>query len=372
MAAARPILIGSEVYRHSSYGPKHPLAIPRVSTALDLIRAQGWLQPGQYRDGPTADAAALARFHHPDYVAAVQDAERDQDLDPARRQRHNLGGVENPIFGEVFRRPATACGSSLLGAGLLAEAGEGAVVYSPAGGLHHGRPDRASGFCYFNDPALAILALLDCGIDRIAYLDVDAHHGDGVQDAFAGDARVLTVSVHEAKRWPFTGAVDDRGGGNARNLAVPRELNDDEMAAIRDDALLPLVDRFQPQVVLLQCGADALHDDPLSRLSLSNRALWDVVGAVRRVVPRLLVMGGGGYNPWTVGRCWAGVWAVLAGLDPTAPLTDAAREVLSGLSWSRRRGVPPEPHWFDRMDDPPRPGPVRPEIREMIRAVTAP
>ena len=145
----------------------------------------------------------------------MQDAERDQDLDPARRQRHNLGGIENPIFGEVFRRPATACGSSLLGAGLVAE---GAVVYSPAGGLHHGRPDRASGFCYFNDPALAILDLLDRGVDRIAYLDVDAHHGDGVQDAFAGDARVLTVSVHEAQRWPFTGAVEDRGGGNARNL----------------------------------------------------------------------------------------------------------------------------------------------------------
>ncbi|WP_342239126.1 acetoin utilization protein AcuC [Inquilinus sp. OTU3971] len=367
--AARPILIGSEVYRRSSYGPKHPLAIPRVSTALDLIRAQGWLAGGQYREGPLAGAGALTRFHHPDYVAAVQDAERDQDLDPARRQRHNLGGIENPIFGEVFRRPATACGSSLLGAGLVAE---GEVVYSPAGGLHHGRPDRASGFCYFNDPVLAILDLLDRGVDRIAYLDVDAHHGDGVQDAFAGDARVLTVSVHEAQRWPFTGKVDDRGGGNARNLAMPRELNDDEMAAVRDQALLPLVERFRPQVVVLQCGADALHDDPLSRLSLSNHALWDVVAAVRDIAPRLLVLGGGGYNPWTVGRCWAGVWAVLNGFDPAAPLTVASRTVLAGLSWSRRRGTPPEPAWFDRMDDLPRPGSVRPEVQAVIRAVMTP
>jgi acetoin utilization protein AcuC len=369
MAAARPILIGSEVYRHSSYGPRHPLAIPRVSTALDLIRGQGWLADGQYRTGPVAGEAALTRFHRPDYVAAVQDAERDQDLDPDRRQRHNLGGVENPIFPEVFRRPATACGSSLLGAGLAAE---GAVVYSPAGGLHHGRPDRASGFCYFNDPVLAILDLLDRGVDRIAYLDVDAHHGDGVQDAFAGDGRVLTVSVHEARRWPFTGAVDDRGGGNARNLPMPRELNDDEMAAVRDEALLPLVERFRPQIVVLQCGADALHDDPLSRLSLSNRALWGVVAAVRDIAPRLLVLGGGGYNPWTVGRCWAGVWAVLNGADPAAPLTDVSRAVLAGLSWSRRRGIPPEPHWFDRLDDPPRPGPVRPEVRAVIRAVLDP
>jgi acetoin utilization protein AcuC len=371
MAATRPVLIGSEVYRHSSYGSKHPLAIPRVSTALDLIRAQGWLDAGQYREGPLAPVAALTRFHHPDYVAAVQDAERDQDLDPVRRQRHNLGGVENPIFGEVFRRPATACGSSLLGAGILADT-EGAVVYSPAGGLHHGRPDRASGFCYFNDPVLAILSLLDRGFGRIAYLDVDAHHGDGVQDAFAGDPRVLTVSVHEGQRWPFTGAVEDRGGGNARNLPMPRDLNDDEMALVRDEALLPLVDRFAPDIVVLQCGADALHHDPLSRLSLSNRALWDVVAAARRIAPRLLVLGGGGYNPWTVGRCWAGVWAVLNGLDPAAPLTDASRAVLSGLSWSRRRGTPPDPDWFDRMDDPPRPGPVRPEVQDIIRAVLAP
>lgn len=371
MATARPILIGSEVYRHSSYGPKHPLAIPRVSTALDLIQAQGWLGPGQYRDGPVADTPALARFHHADYIVAVGDAERDQDLDPARRQRHNLGGVENPIFGEIFRRPATACGSSLMAAGILFD-GQADTIYSPAGGLHHGRPDRASGFCYFNDPVLAILSLLDRGVDRVAYLDIDAHHGDGVQDAFTSDGRVLTVSVHEARRWPFTGAVEDRGGGNARNLAVPRELNDDEMAVIRDDALLPLIDRSRPDVVVLQCGADALHDDPLSRLSLSNRTLWDVVAAVRRIAPRLLVLGGGGYNPWTVGRAWAGVWAVLNDLDPTAPLADSARGILSGLSWSRRRNTPPEAYWFDRMDDPPRTGPVRPEIGEIIRAATAP
>jgi acetoin utilization protein AcuC len=219
---------------------------------------------------------------------------------------------------------------------------------------------------------LTILDLLDRGLDRVAYLDVDAHHGDGVQDAFAGDARVLTVSVHEAQRWPFTGAVEDRGGGNARNLPMPRELNDAEMAAVRDQALLPLVEAFRPQVVVVQCGADALHDDPLSRLSLSNRALWDVVAAVRDVAPRLLVLGGGGYNPWTVGRCWAGVWAVLNGLDPAAPLTAESRAVLAGLSWSRRRGTPPEPAWFDRMDDAPRPGPVRPEVEAVIRTVMAP
>src|SRR3546814_9328930 len=112
----------------------------------------------------------------------------------------------------------------------------GGIVYSPAGGTHHGRPDRASGFCYFNDPALGILALLDRGFRRICYVDVDAHHGDGVQDAFAADGLVLTLSVHEAGRWPFTGAAEDRAGGFARNLPVPPGFNDSEMDFVRERA----------------------------------------------------------------------------------------------------------------------------------------
>ncbi|NNG03348.1 MAG: acetoin utilization protein AcuC [Inquilinus sp.] len=359
---AHPLLIGSEIYRTSSYGRKHPLAIPRVSTAIDLSRAMGWLPDGQYLDSPTATPDQLARFHDPDYIRAVRDAERDQRLDPERRARYHLGKIDNPIFAEIFGRPATAAGGSILAAEVLAEGG---IVYSPAGGTHHGRADRASGFCYFNDPVLGILALLDQGLERIYYVDVDAHHGDGVEDAFATDDRVLTVSVHEGGRWPYTGAVEDRAGGMARNLPVPEGFNDSEMDAILERVLLPLGRTFRPQAVVLQCGADGLADDPLSRLALSNRALWRVVAALRDLAPRCLVLGGGGYNPWTVGRCWAGVWAVLNGIDPpeTAP---AAEPVLRALSWHRAAGRhPPEP-WLTTIADRPRPGPVRDAVIAVI------
>ena len=358
----KPLFIGSEIYRSSSYGRKHPLAIPRVSTAIDLVRAMGWLPNDQYVDSPMATPEQLARFHDPDYIHAIQDAERDQQLDAERRARYHLGKIDNPIFPEVFRRPATAAGGSILAAELLAEGG---IVYSPAGGTHHGRPDRASGFCYFNDPVLGILAMLDRGLERIYYVDVDAHHGDGVQDAFADDERVLTVSVHEGARWPYTGAVDDRAGGMARNLPVPVGFNDTEMDVILERVLVPLGRAFRPEAVVLQCGADALADDPLSRLALSNLALWRVVAAMRDLAPRCLVLGGGGYNPWTVGRCWAGVWAVLNGIEPPGE-APAAAAVLKSLSWHRAAGRDPPTEWLTTIADRPRPGPVRDAVRSVI------
>ncbi|NBC34030.1 MAG: acetoin utilization protein AcuC [Alphaproteobacteria bacterium] len=372
LSLSRPLFIGSEIYRHSIYGRKHPLSIPRVSTTIDLCRAMGWLPEAAYVDSPRATPEQLARFHHADYIRALIDAERQQRLDPERRSRFNIGKFENPIFPEIFSRPATASGACLLAAALLAGADRG-IIYSPAGGTHHGRPDRASGFCYLNDPVLGILGLLDGGLRRVFYVDIDAHHGDGVQDAFAEDARVFTLSVHEAGRWPKTGPVDDRAGGMARNLPVPAGFNDSELAAIVDQAILPLGRAFEPEAVVLQCGADGLADDPMSRLALSNRAHWAAVRALIGLAPRLLVLGGGGYNPWSVGRCWAGVWATLNGLDPAAAApTPAAEAVLRGLSWNRAQGRNPPAHWFTTLADPSRPGPVRPEVQAAIDAVLRP
>ena len=382
--------IGSEIYRTSSYGSGHPLAIPRVSTCIDLCRALGWLDEARYIDSPPATPEQLARFHDRDYIAALMEAERRQAVPPAERRRYNIGCNGNPVFAEMFRRPATACGGSILGAELALAGGR---VYSPAGGTHHGRPDRASGFCFFNDPALAILRLLDGGLGRVLYLDVDAHHGDGVQAAFADDSRVLTVSIHEAGRWPMRGrgqgagaeqgrggrggsagaeegapppgSAADRAGGWARNLPVPPGFNDDEMAFLLEAAVLPLAEAFRPEAVVLQGGADALADDPQSRLSLSNRALWRAVALAGDLAPRLLVLGGGGYNPWSVVRCWAGIWGVLDGREVPDRLPAEAEAVLRALTWRHRRGRQPPTHWFTTLADPPRPGPIRAEVRAL-------
>ena len=356
------IYIGSEVYRHSTYGDTHPLAVPRVSTVTDLCRALGWLPDAAYRAAPIATPAEVARFHAPDYIAALARAEATQSVTEADRTRYRIGAEGNPVFPEIYRRPMTSAGGILLAARLTQAGG---AVYCPGGGTHHGRPARASGFCYLNDPALGILAWLDQGLTRIVYLDIDAHHGDGVQDAFADDPRVLTLSVHEADRWPRTGAADDRAGGHARNFPVPAGLNDSEMRVLLDCAILPLIARHQPQAIFLQCGADALAEDPLSRLSLSNNAHWAVVAAIAHLAPRLIVTGGGGYNPWSTARCWAGVWAVLQGLPVPDRLPPQAEAVLRPLRYNRAAGRNPPEHWFTTLQDSPREGMVRPDIHRL-------
>jgi acetoin utilization protein AcuC len=364
----RPLLIGSEIYRGSTYGPKHPLAIPRVSTTLDLIAALGWLDPARYLDSPRATPAELTRFHTPDYVAALQRVEATQQATEQDRARHHIGAHGNPVYREVFRRPATGAGGTLLAARLTAQGG---IVHVPGGGTHHGRPDRASGFCYLNDAVLGLIAWLDQGLTRLLYIDLDAHHGDGVQDAFHDDARVVTLSVHEDGRWPFTGAALDRAGGQARNLPVPAGFNDTEMAHLLRQAILPLARHLRPQAIMLQCGADALEEDPLSRLALSNNAYWEAVREVAGLAPRLIVLGGGGYNPWSVARCWAGIWATLNGHPIPDRLPPAAEAVLRGLTWHRAAGRNPPEAWFTTIRDLPRPGPLRDEVRRVAALAAA-
>ncbi|NER06757.1 MAG: acetoin utilization protein AcuC, partial [Okeania sp. SIO3C4] len=240
-------------------------------------------------------------------------------------------------------------------------------VYSPGGGTHHGRPDRASGFCYLNDIVLGMLSLLDQGARRIAYVDLDAHHGDGVQDALSHDDRVLIVSVHEADRWPKTGTIDDKGGGNARNLPVPAGFHDAELSALTERLLVPWISGFDPEVLIIQGGSDAVADDPLSKLALTNRALWTAIQELLSCSPKVIVLGGGGYNPWTVGRCWAGVWATMTGQDVNQELTLESRSILTGLKWDRLRGAPPKKAWLDQLADARTPQAVRPVIDSLIQ-----
>ncbi|SLN57699.1 Acetoin utilization protein AcuC [Pseudoruegeria aquimaris] len=368
-AAAAPAFIGAEIFRRSSYGAHHPLRVPRVSTVMDLARALGMMPPGSFRLSPRAKPAALTRWHDAGYVAALARAEARQQVSEATRRRHGLGTPSNPVFAEMYRRPATAAGGSLLAAELIAGGG---AAYNPAGGTHHGLPDRASGFCYLNDAVLAILRLRDLGVARVAYVDIDAHHGDGVALAFRDTPEVLCLSVHEEKRWPFTGALGVGGAGNLVDLPVEKGFNDSAFAFVLEELILPVVADFAADAIVLQCGADALLEDPLSRLALSNNAHADCVRALRPLAPRMLVLGGGGYNPWSVGRCWAGVWAALSGQALPERAPPQAEAILRGLHWSGHRLArnPPE-HWFTTLRDAPRPGPIPPRLRADVAALRA-
>jgi acetoin utilization protein AcuC len=358
-----PLYVGSEIYRHSSYGPKHPLAVPRVSVCTDLSRALGWLPDAVYRDAPIATDQQLSQFHTSAYIAALRQAEADQAVTDEIRTRFRIGAEGNAVYPEVFRRPAISAGGVMLAARLAAE---GRFVHCPGGGTHHGRPDRASGFCFLNDPVLGLLTWLDLGLENIVYLDIDAHHGDGVQDAFHDDDRVFTISLHERARWPFTGAVHDRAGGAARNFPLPAGCNDSEFAYAMNHAVLPLIAARRPQAIMLQAGADGLDEDPLAKLSLSNNTHRAVVQAVMRLAPRLVVLGGGGYNPWTVGRCWALIWGTLNDFPIPDRLSPDAESILRALRFDRAAGRNPPEHWFSTLLDAPRDGPIRDEIRQLI------
>jgi acetoin utilization protein AcuC len=359
-----PRLIASEIYRGSTYGPKHPLAIPRVPATLDLCAALGWLPEGQVIDSPQASPDELARFHDPAYIAALQQAEADQRVDDETRRRFGIGANGNPIYREVFRRPATGAGGTLHAARLTAA--EGGIVYNVGGGMHHAMAARASGFCYFNDAVLGLLAWRDAGIAPILYVDIDAHHGDGVEAAFADDPAVFTLSVHEGDRWPGTGIIEDTCGGTAMNLPMLDGLNDSEMRYVLEAAIMHVVDRIRPAAIMLQGGADTLEEDPLASLSLSNNAHWEVVATLARAAPRFVLLGGGGYNPWTVARCWAGAWATLNGWEIPDRLPPAAEAVLRRLTFNRAAGRNPPEHLFTTLRDAPREGPVRLETRLFV------
>lgn len=361
---AAPLFIGSEIYRGSSYGTRHPLRVPRVSTVMDLARALDWLPPDRFRTSPRAKPAALALWHDPAYIAALQEAEARGEATPEMRERFHLGTLSNPVFPQVYRRPATGAGGVMLAAELVAAAP--GVIHVPGGGTHHGLPGRANGFCYLNDVVLGILVLQRAGLQRIAYVDLDAHHCDGVELAFAGDPGVRMISVQEEGRWPFTGALEEMAGGSAFNLPVPRGYNDSEARAVLHGLILPRVAEFRPEALVVQCGADSLTEDPLSRLALSNRAYLEALQALVPLAPRVLVLGGGGYNPWSVGRLWTAIWGLLSGRELPDRLPPTARAVLEGLSWNGGARPPPAAHMFDTLLDQEREGPVRAEIRDRL------
>ena len=355
-----PLFVGHAIYRQAAYGSNHPLAIPRVELVMDLCSALGWLGESEFRASPRASTDQLAWFHAPDYVQALRQASETGRVDFDVRRRYAIGTMENPVFPGVFERASTSVGGSILAAELALE---GRTVFHPAGGTHHGRPDRASGFCYFNDPVFAILGLLKAGVERVVYVDLDAHHGDGVQDAFARDVRVRTISLHEQGRWPYSGDVADTGEGRACNLPVPARFNDAELELLLDRVVLPLTQSAAPQALVLTCGADALDGDPLSSMQLSNVALWSAAERIAALAPAVVVLGGGGYNPWTLARYWSGLWGRLSGREIPRELPADASAILRGLRCDLIDAEDVRPEWLTTLADRSNRGAVRDDIR---------
>ena len=361
-----PVFLGSDLFRRAAFGRNHPLTIVRHAAVLDLAKILGWLGDDEFRVCPVATEAELARFHRPAYVAALRQADATGHVSPDARQRYGIGTLENPLFPGLYERAAATVGGSILAARL---ANEGRVVFHPSGGTHHGRPEKASGFCYFNDPVFAILSLLDLGRERVLYVDLDAHHGDGVEDAFADEPRVMTVSVHEQGRWPYSGAADDRRGGGARNLPVPAGFSDSELDYLVRHAIVPLAEAFAPEAMVLCCGADCLAGDPLSGMQLSNVALWRAVDRLLEFALPTVILGGGGYNPWTVARYWTGIWGRLTHQKFPERLPEEAVALLGAMECELIDEDEIDPAWLTTLADIAYPGPVRGAIHSLAAEV---
>ena len=363
---SKAVLIGSEIYRNSQFGGKHPLSIPRVSAVLDLIRALGICDKEEYKTGPCAKPELLQRFHTPEYISILKKTEMSQKISQLDAKTYNIGSLSNPVFPEMFKRPATSVGSSLLAADLVADGGR---AYSLGGGLHHGMAGYANGFCFLNDLAFAINRLRELGIQRVAYIDLDAHHCDGVTAAFPEDENLFIVSTHEDKRWPFTGGADENIVDRFLNIPLPSKCNDTEYMFIFEKLVFPLLERFQPEALIIQGGADALEDDPMSRLSLSNRVLWKILDTLLGYSQRVILTGGGGYNPWTVSRLWTGFWALMSGRPIPENLPGEAISLLKSLSWQRQ--MMPKERLLNSILDTPMEGQLRSEVRDLAEKISA-
>ena len=312
-------LIHSDQYTRFDYGPDHPLRMERLGLTWRLMEAYGLttLAGAKVWAPEPADEAALARFHAGQYLEVLKAVSGGLHLPGA--YRYGLGPGDNPIFPGLWEASCLAAGGSLLAARLVAD-GDVERAFHFAGGLHHAMPDRASGFCYVNDPVLAILALRERGW-RVCYVDIDAHHGDGVQFAFYADPNVLTISTHERgdRLFPGTGFVEEHGegAGQGYSVNVPLEpYTDDPVYHEAFEAVVPpLLGAFKPDVVVAQLGIDSHHTDPLTHLSLSVQGFARTVARIVELSPRLVALGGGGYDLTNVARAWTAAWAVMNGVE---------------------------------------------------------
>jgi acetoin utilization protein AcuC len=311
------------------FGAGHPMNPIRVELTMALARDLGVLDaPGVSVEGcEPADDALLTLVHDPAYIEAV----RRERLDVAR----GLGLADNPVFAGMHDASALVVGATVAAARAVwtGEAGHAANI---AGGLHHAMHGAASGFCVYNDPAIAIAWLLEHGANKVAYVDVDVHHGDGVQAAFYDDPRVLTISLHETPRtlFPGTGMPGETGAkGTAVNVALPPGCGDRHWLRAFDAVVPPLLRQFAPDVLVTQQGCDGHELDPLAHLTLSvdgQRAAYQALHRLAHETAggRWVLTGGGGYElVHVVPRAWTHLLAEAAGrpISPDTPTPDAWR-----------------------------------------------
>ena len=348
----RAAFVHSDAVNAYSYGSGHPFVAARSGKTLEMCRDRDLMGPPVEVLVPSpAKREEVARFHEEDYLDLLQTAEAG-NVSP-KWLEYGLGRDECPVFPGLWDYSLLVAGGSLEAARRVAS-GDYSRAFHPAGGLHHAHPKMAGGFCYVNDVVLAVMELRRQGL-RVAVVDIDAHHGDGTQDAFYEDPNVLTISLHESGEtlFPWGGRAGERGAGPGEgyNLNVPFPVDTFDGIFLRSmrEVVVPAVKQFAPDILVTEVGADTLSVDPLTHLAMTNNAIVDSLELLDRLELPWVVVGGGGYAVEPTVKAWTLTWSVVA----RKPLEDSYAGLIGGMMTGlsdvkegdlrdRVRYVPPE------------------------------
>ena len=314
--ARRTAFVYGETLSQHMLGEVHPMKPIRLKYTYDLLDELGAFDATEVMvvEPRNAEQHEVLGFHHRAYVEAVQILSQGDHLSDAGE--FNLGPGDNPVYTGMYEASMLSTGASLKAAEMLVR-GEVQAAFNISGGLHHAMPGYASGFCIFNDPVIAIQYLLNQGM-RIAYVDIDCHHGDGVQHAFYDTDKVLTISLHESAEFIFPGTGFtheiglERGRGYSVNLPLYPFTTDDLYLWAFREIVPPLVRAFQPDVLVSQMGVDSHFADPITHGALTVQGFGDVVAELNGLAPLWLGLGGGGYDIQAVARAWSVAFGVMS------------------------------------------------------------
>jgi acetoin utilization protein AcuC len=321
------VLVYNPKFSSHSYGPSHPLKVERLQLTIDLMESYGLLedQEAPWITATAADEQEARLVHDPEYLAVLKKANTGEA--PPSAWEYGLGSGDNPVFPGLYDWSMLVTGATMECIRQIRTENR-RIAFNIAGGLHHALPRRASGFCYLNDPAIGIAQMVNDGL-RVLYLDIDVHHGDGVEAVFYDTDQVLTISLHQHgyTLFPGTGFTGDIGKGSGVGYAVNVPLapgtDDDLYVWTFNEIVPPIVFAYDPDVLVTQLGVDTLTTDPLASLHLSLDGFAKVVREIKSWNRKWVALGGGGYNVMNVARAWTKAWAIMRGIEILDDLPDA-------------------------------------------------
>ena len=319
MPTRKAIFVYSQELENYPYPPDHPFNTARAAKVRKILNSMGLLSgSGKKEVAPVpAERVVLKKFHSARYLHALKTASGGKWDSEAFNM--GIGTSDCPVFEGLYDCAVLATGGTLVATNLLLS-GSANVAFNPSGGFHHAHPERASGFCYINDVALACMVLAEQH-KKVLYVDVDVHFADGVAYAFYDRSDVMTISFHEDPRilFPGTGFEDEIGTGEGKgyciNVPLPVGTYDRAYMKVFVEVAIPLMTAYKPDVIVFELGADALAGDPLAHLYLTNNVYAEIINHLLTLNKPILMTGGGGYNIDNTVRAWALGWTVLCGAD---------------------------------------------------------